>query len=108
MGHREWRYPISLAVDHLSRLELGELELEADAAHRSHYDRHQLAEAAGAVNQQRFLSRAQIEGLEQSRQSQPVIGVVVGQKEVRKVGEADGGDQLALRPLPAVDQDSLP
>src|SRR5205807_2062103 len=76
-------------------------------AGRTRPDRDQLAQGGRTVNRQRTLSAPEIEGLEQAEQAQPVVGVEVGQEHLVEVGEPDRADQLALSPLPAVEQDAV-
>ena len=57
---------------------------EADAAGGAHHDRQQLPEAARSVDRQRRLAPAQIEGLQQSRQPEPVVGVEVRDEHLRR------------------------
>jgi len=59
------------------------------------------------MDRQRPLAVAQLEGLQHARQSEPVVGVHVREEDVGEVREADGSDELALRPLAAVDEDPL-
>ena len=102
MSDRKRGDAISISRDLLPRLELGELEFEVDAADGAHHDCHELPEPSGAVNMERFLPRAQVEGLEQAGQTEPMVGVIVGEEEIREVGQADRGDELPLGPLAAV------
>ena len=59
------------------------------------------------MDRQRPIAPAQIKGFEQPRQSQPVIGVEMGQEDLGQVHQADRADQLALGALTAVDQDPV-
>ena len=53
------------------------------------------------------LAAAKIERLQQSRQTQPMICMEVGQEHLRQLGQPDRADELALRALAAVDQDPV-
>ena len=104
MSNGESGDAISIAHDLLARLELGELQCETNAADGAYHDRHELTEPTRPVDAQRLLTSPEVEGLEQTRQPQPVVGVIVRQKDVRQVGEADRGDELALGSLAAIEK----
>ena len=67
----------------------------------------QRARAGRAVDGQRLVAVAQLEGLQHAREAEPVVGVQVGQEDIGQVGEADGAHELALRAFAAVDEDPL-
>ena len=107
MPDRDRRDPVPVAVEHDARLELDDLELEADPACGAQRQSEQLAQAAWPVDRQRPFAPAQIEGLQQPRQPEPVIGVEMGQEDLGQIHQADRADKLALGALAAVDQDPV-
>jgi hypothetical protein len=60
------------------------------------------------VDLKRPLAAAEVERLQQSRQSEPVVGVEVGDEDLGQLGEPDRLHELALRALAAVEQDPVP
>ena len=68
----------------------------------------QLVQPSRAVQGQRQLAPAQRERLQHPREPEKVIGVEVGQEDLVQVDEPDvGAQQLALRPLAAVEQQAV-
>ena len=83
MAHRHRRDPVAVTLEHVPRLELDNRELEADPAGDPQRERQQLAQTGRPVDRQRPLAAAQVEGLQQARQPEPVVGVEVGQDRSR-------------------------
>jgi hypothetical protein len=91
----------------LRRLELDEVQRIGKAAVDDSHHAHELAQAAWPVDGERLLAFSQGEGLEHSRQPQPVVGVEVGDEHALHVDQADRAQQLALRPFAAVEQQAI-
>src|SRR5437588_11964929 len=53
---------VSVALEHVTALELVQLELEPHASGGAQHDRHQLAQSPGTRDPQRPLATAQVEG----------------------------------------------
>ena len=51
---------------------------------------------------------AQVEALDHPDEPEPVVEVEVGEEHVGEVAQPDRAQQLALRPLAAVDEDPIP
>jgi len=66
------------------------------------------ASSTRAVDIERVLTPAQVEGLEHAWQTEPVVGVQVREEDFVEVCQADRAQELALRSLTAVDQDAVP
>ena len=96
-----------VAADRLVGLEVADRQAVARAAEDRAHALEQGARAGRAVDGQRLLAVAQLEGLQHPRQPEPVVGVQVRQEDVGQVGEPDGAHELALRALAAVDEDAL-
>ena len=70
--------------------------------------REELVEPTRAVDRERKLAAAERERLEHSREPEVVIGVVVGQEDLREIDEADvATQQLPLRALRAVEEEPV-
>ena len=54
--------------------------------------RHQRSQPRRPVDRERSLAAPQVERLQHPRQPEPVVGVEVGQEDLRKVGQPDRGD----------------
>ncbi len=89
MPDRDRRDPVAAAIEHVAGRKLDDLELEAHTARGAQRECQQLAQAARPVDCQRSIAPAQIESLEQSRQSQPVIGVEMGEEDLGQIHQAD-------------------
>ena len=105
-GHRGDRVPVTLK--RLAGLELREDQLKAHPARQPERTDDELPETWRTVDRERPLARAEIERLEQSRQSEPVVGVEMGDEDLVQVEQADRADELALGALAAVEQDPVP
>ena len=93
------------AVERVARRELDRLDRIGEVPEDTPQAREQVAQAGRAVDRQRHLAPAQREGLQHPRQAEVVVGVEVRQEDVLEVDEADvGAQELALRPLAAVDE----
>ena len=68
---------------------------------------HQAAQARRPVDGQRHVAAPHRKGLQHAGQSQEVVGVVVGQEDVLHVRQPHAAQQLALRPLAAIDQHAV-
>ena len=76
-----------VAADRLAGLEFDHLEREAELAVHAPHRAHQLGDAGGPVDRQRTFAIAQVEGLQQPRQPEPMIDVQVGDEDVREVAQ---------------------
>jgi hypothetical protein len=95
-------------ADLLVRLELDDLERVARAPDHERPQRLPDAPEAGrAMDGERPFARAQVERLHHPQQPEPVVEVQVRDEDRVQLRQADGAQQLLLRPLPAVDQDPL-
>ena len=108
MLDRERLEPVVVALERVARPELHELERVAEPAEDPPQAREELLEARRAVDRERGLASAQGERLQHPRQAEEVVGVVVREEDLAQLDEADvGAQQLALRPLGAVEQEPL-
>ncbi len=107
MGDRHRRDLVTVAIEHVARRELDQVELEPDPPGDPHGQRDQLAHAGRSVDGQRALPRAQVERLEQAGEAEPVVGVEVGQEHLGQLGQPHRRHELALGPLAAVEQDAV-
>lgn len=100
--------PVAVPLERVAVAELDEVEpvgqLPEDAPER----REELDEPRRPVHRERQLSPTQRERLQHARQAQVVVGVVVGEEDLAQVDQPDvGAEELALRSLPAVEQQTL-
>src|SRR3954447_7291801 len=103
----EGRHLVAVVGDRVAGLEVDDLERVAQAPVDDAHGAHERDGAGRAVDGQRRLAVAQLEGLEHPRQPQPVVGVVMGEEDGLHVGQADGAEQLALGPLAAVEEQAV-
>ena len=101
-GHR-----VAIAADLVAGLHLRDPQLVAQAAVDRAHRAEQVAQPGRAVNRQRPLAVAQVEGLEHAGQPEPVVGVKVGDEHVVELGKAGRAHELALGPLPAVEEQAI-
>ena len=95
---------VAVVADGVAGLEVDDLERVAQAPVDDAHRAHERDGPGRAVDGQRRLAVAQLEGLEHPRQPEPVVGVVVGQEDRLHVGQPDGAQQLALGALAAVEE----
>jgi hypothetical protein len=100
--------PILAAIELVSGTELHELvavrEFPEDASERF----EELEEPGRPVDGERQLATAQRKGLHHPGKAEVVIGVIVGDEDLRKLNEADPrAKKLALRTLAAVEEEPL-
>src|SRR3954451_5316916 len=82
----------------------GQAVLQA-AEHRAPQRVQQRLGAGRAEDGERQGPVAQVEGLQHSRQPEPVVEVQVGEEDLGDLGQPHAADQLPLRALAAVDQE---
>ena len=84
------------------------MQREAEPADDRREHREQVAEPRRPVELEPLLAPAQVVGLEQPRQAEHVIGVVVAEEHDVEIDEPDlRAQQLALRALAAIEQDAI-
>ena len=98
---------VAVAAHRLAGLELDQLHVVGQLADDRAQHAHEVAQAGRPVDGQRAVAVAQGEGLEQAGDAQPVVQMEVREEQRVEVGEAHRGNELALRALPAVEQDAL-
>jgi putative nucleotidyltransferase with HDIG domain len=104
--HRESLDPVVRPLHPLTRCELDEGQLVAQPAEDAPEDPEQVVEPGWAEDGQRHIAAAKGERLQHPGQTEVVVGVVVGQEDLRELDEPDrGAQELALRPLAAIDED---
>ena len=89
VGDRHGGDPVPVAREHVARRELDQLRARSSRDRPAQRQAQQLAQPGRPVNRQRPLAAAQVEGLQQPGQAEPVIGVEVGQEDLGQVGQAD-------------------
>src|SRR6185295_3539127 len=100
--------PIVLPVEAVPRLELLQRELVAETAEDAPKNAEELLEARRPVDGQGHLAPSEGKGLQHPGQAQVVICVVMRQEDLGELDEPDrGAQELALRALAAVEEDSL-
>ena len=104
VAHVERRHLVAVVGDLVAGLEIDDVERVAQAPVDDPHRAHERDGAGRAVDGQRRLAVAQLEGLEHPGQAQPVVGVVMGEEDGLHVGQPDGAQQLALGPLAAVEE----
>jgi hypothetical protein len=108
VGDSEHDHAVVAAVEHVAVVELDELESVRKPPEDALQRREQVGEPRRAVNRQRRLAAAQRERLQHPGQPQVVVGVVMGDEDLRKLGQPNAGAQeLTLRAFPAVDEHAL-
>ncbi len=105
MGRSEGDEVVPVPRQHVARLQL----LEPDPVRQLPEDplqrREEVDEPRRAVDRQVDLAAPEGEGLQHSRQAQIVVGVVVREKNLAQLDEADRrAEHLPLRPLRAVEE----
>ena len=100
----EGRHLVAVVGDAVAGLEVDDLERVAQAPVDDAHRAHERDGAGRAVDGQRRLAVAQLEGLEHPGQPEPVVGVVVGEEDRLHVGQPDRAQQLALGALAAVEE----
>jgi hypothetical protein len=106
--HGERLDPVVVPADPVTRPELFQRELIAEPSEDASEDAEELVEPGRAVHGERHLAAPKRERLQHARQAEVVIGVVVRQKDLGQLDEPDRrAQELALRPLTAVEEDPL-
>jgi hypothetical protein len=95
---------VAVVADRLARLELDDAERVAKAAVDEPHRAHEVGRAGWPVDRERRLAVAQVEGLQHSRQAEPVVGVQMGEIDRLDVRQADRAQQLALGALAAIEE----
>jgi hypothetical protein len=99
---------VAVTRDDVPRPELDERVLVREPAEDAAQRGEELAQPPRAVDRDRQLPAAERERLQHPGQAEIVVGVVVRQEDVRELGKPDRrAEQLALRPLAAVEQQPL-
>ncbi len=105
---REDEDAVVAALDDVVRTHLHELVRVGELPEDPLQSAEELDEAGRAVNRQGEFAPAQRERLHHPRQAEVVVGVVVGEEDLRELDEPDPRPQeLPLRPLAAVDEEAL-
>ena len=106
--HGERLDPVVVPPHDVSRSQLDERELVAQAPEHPAQDPEELLQARGPVDGQRHFAPPEGERLQHPRKAEVVVGVVVRQEDLGQLDEPDGGaQQLTLCALAAVDEDPL-
>jgi hypothetical protein len=100
----EGRDPVTVALQLVIRLDLGELHAEREPADHRLEQRVHAPQAARPVDRERALALAEREGLQHPRQAEHVVGVEVGDEQLLELDQADRAHELPLRALAAVEQ----
>ena len=100
----EGLHRVAVEGDVVAGLDLGDRELVAETAGEPPDDREQVARAGRPEEVQRGGAVAQVEGLEHPRQAEPVVEVEVRQEDRGDLRQPHGAQELALRPLAAVEE----
>ena len=105
MRHRKRHEPVVVAHELVPRPELLQLELVGELPENPAQRLEQVGQPRRPVDRDGHLATAQGEGLEHPRQAEVVVGVVMREKDLPQLDEADVGlQQLPLRALRAVEQ----
>jgi hypothetical protein len=105
---RECLDPVVLPVEAVPGAELLQRELVAEPSEDAPENAEELFEARRPVDGQGHLAPSESEGLQHPGQAEVVICVVMRQKDLGELDEPDrGAQELALRALAAVEEDSL-
>ena len=106
--HLEGGNPVVAAVEHVAGAKLHELEVVGELAEDAPERSEEVGQAGRAVDDERDLAPPQREGLQHPRQAEVVVGVVVREEDLGELHQPDrGAQELALRALPAVEEDAL-
>ena len=106
--HGERLDPVVVPPHGVSRHQLDERELVAQAAKHATQDPEELLQPRRAVDGQRDLAPPEGERLQHPRKAEVMVGVVVRQEDLGQLHEPHGGaQQLTLCALAAVDKDPL-
>ena len=98
---------VALVANRLALVELDQLDLVGDPAHDSVEGLEQAPQPGRPDDPQRALAALEVIGLQQPRQAEVVVGVIVGHVDLVHLDQARGALHLALRPLAAVEQQAL-
>ncbi len=98
---------VAVALDALRGRQLDDAQLVRQTAIDDSHRPHQLYKPARPVHDQRLVAFAQREGLQHSRQPEPVIGVEVGDEHAVHVGQPNRAHELALGAFAAVEQHAV-
>ena len=108
MRDSERHQVVLAALDHVSRPQLDELERVRQPAEDAPERREEILQPARPVHRQRQLPATQGERLQHPGQAEVVVGVKVRDEDLAQLHEPHAGaQQLALRPLPAVEEQPL-
>ena len=108
MRDRERHQVVFLALQDVAGLQLDELERVGQLPEDPPQRGEQLLQPRRPVDGQRQLAAAQREGLQHPRQAEVVVGVEVRDEDLAQLDQAHrGAQQLALRPLAAVEEQPL-
>src|SRR5262249_36541706 len=100
---------VLVPVERVARAELDQLQVVRQATEPAAEPAEQRAQARRAVPGEGGAASAQRERLQHPREPEEVVGVEVRQEPLAQVEQADRrAQQLALRPLAAVDEEPFP
>ncbi len=99
---------VAVVGDRVARLQLDQLQREAEPADQRLEHTEEVAQARRPVDEQRLLAVGQVVALQQPRQAEDVIGVEVRQVDLVDLGQPQRALHLPLRPFAAVEQQPVP